>query len=144
MIPPAHAIASFPLQLHNADVKSPSAAVVLVLAVLVWAGVWGVQLMTASSLVPGFEPDPSGYWYVYATLSSALAILLYIAYVSLRVKIHSLLLRRTRRAHLSASEHAEQYLLRREIRERNRPVKGIGGPVPQRWRDYLNERRIED
>ncbi len=144
MIPPVHASPGFPLQLHNADVKSPSAAVVLVLAVLVWAGVWGVQLMTASSLVPGFEPDPSGYWYVYATLSSALAILLYVAYVSLRVKIHSLMLRRTRRARLSASEQAEQYLLRREIRDRNRPIKGTGGPVPRHWIKYLNERRFED
>jgi len=117
---------------------TPSAVAILMVTVLTWSAAWGVQLMWASSLIPGTVTEPSGYWFVYSTIAAAFAVWMYYLYHLLKTKIHSLLLRRTRRAELSGSEIAEQYLLRKEIRERNRPVKGFGGPVPARWTEYLN------
>lgn len=134
MIPPA-AIASHE---RPSKVHTPAAAVVLVITILAWGGTWGFQMMIASALVPGIDADPRGYWFVYSTLAAALAIGLYYSYFYLRVKLHSLFLRRTRRARLTGSEIAEQYLLRKEMRERHRPLKGFGGPVPKHWQDYLN------
>lgn len=120
------------------EVSTPSAVAILMVTVLTWGAAWGVQLMWASSLIPGTVTEPSAYWFVYSTIAAAFAVWMYYLYHLLKTKIHSLLLRRTRRAVLTGSEIAEQYLLRKEIRERNRPVKGFGGPVPARWTEYLN------
>ncbi|MBZ0137869.1 MAG: hypothetical protein K8I27_16025 [Planctomycetes bacterium] len=126
------------LKMHNAEVNTPSAVAILMVTVLTWGAAWGVQLMWASSIIPGSKAEPSGYWFVYSTVAAAFAVWMYYLYNLLKTKVHSLLLRRTRRAQLSGSEVAEQYLLRREIRDRNRPVKGFGGPVPARWTEFLN------
>lgn len=137
MMPPT-AIASHE---RPARVHTPAAVVLIVLAILAWGGAWGIQMMIASALIPGVEADPRGYWFVYSTLAAVLATGLYYAYFYLRVKMHSLFLRRTRRARLTGSEIAEQYLLRKEMRERRRPVNGVGGPVPRHWQEYLNRPR---
>jgi hypothetical protein len=122
----------------QSEVSTPSAVAVLLVAVLTWGAAWGVQLMWASSLVPGTVSEPSGYWFVYSTLAAALTAWMFYLYHLLRTRIHTLLMRRTTKARLTGSEIAQQYLLRKEIRERNRPIKGHGGPVPTRWTEYLN------
>lgn len=118
--------------------QTPTSAVIGIGTVLAFGAMFGGALTIASRGIPLFEGRPTSYWLAYTALSILCVVFLVYAIRILRVKIHSLLLRRTRRAELSGSEIAEQYLLRKEIRERNRPVSGFGGPVPPRWTEYLN------
>lgn len=117
-------------------VQTPAAYSLLLVAVLTFGAAWGVQLALATSAIPGIETQPLAYWFVYSLLAMAGAIGLWVVYRALRQRLALMLSRRNSKARLSASEAAEQYLLRREIRERSRPLKGAGGPCP-RWVDYL-------
>ncbi|MCC7507844.1 MAG: hypothetical protein IT464_00545 [Planctomycetes bacterium] len=124
--------------LHH-GVQTPAAYTLLLIAVLSFGAAWGLQLILATSAIRGLETQPQAYWFVYSLLAGAGAAGLWAAYRTLRQRIALMLSRRTHRASLSASEVAGQYLLRRETRERNRPLHGIGGPCPQHWVSYLQD-----
>lgn len=123
--------------LHH-GVQSPAAYSLLLIAILSFGAAWGVQLILATSAIPGIETQPLGYWFVYALIAAAGVVGARVAYMALRQRIALMLSRRNHKAQLSASEAASQYLLRRETRERSRPLKGAGGPCP-RWVNYLQQ-----
>lgn len=124
--------------LHN-GVQTPAAYSLLLIAVLSFGASWGAQLIIATREIPGIETQPQAYWFVYSLLAGAGAAGLWAAVRTLKQRIALMLSRRTHRACLSASEAAGQYLLRREIRERSRPLRGTGGPCPQHWVNYLQQ-----
>lgn len=119
------------MTLRGGGMQTPSAVVLAIGAVLGFGASFGAQLNLATYQIHGLEVHPSGYWLVYSTIVGGCMVFLIYAVNVLRLKMHSLFLKRTRNARLSGSEIAGQYLLHREIRDRNRPPGGAGGPVPK-------------
>ncbi len=120
-------------------VQTPAAYTLLLVAVLTFGAAWGLQLVLATRAIPGIETQPQAYWFVYSLLAALGVVGMVTACRALGQRIALMLSRRTHRAALSASEVAGQYLLRREIRERSRPLQGTGGPCPQHWVNYLQQ-----
>lgn len=120
------------MNMHTPSTRTPAAASLLFAAALAFGASYGVQMLVIDRAT-GLGADGAGYWYVYSLIAAAGAIGLYWACKLLRTRISALLLRRTHKARLTGSEAARQYLLRREIRERNRPIKGHGGPCSPNW-----------
>jgi hypothetical protein len=125
------------MQTHASEPRTPASATIAFLAVMFFGGVWGMQHIIVNRAT-GFDVHPEFYWLVYAAIALSGVIGLFWSYQLLKLRISMMLAKRNVHAHLDGTEMARQYLYRKETRERNRPVNGFGGPVPQHWKDYLN------
>ncbi|MCA8913014.1 MAG: hypothetical protein KDB82_15040 [Planctomycetes bacterium] len=124
------------MQTHASEPRTPASAAIAFIAVMFFGGAWGLQHIVVNRAT-GFDVHPEFYWLVYGAIGLAGLVGLAWSYHLLKLRIAQMLAKRNVRAHLSGTEMARQYLYRKETRERIRPVNGFGGPVPQRWKDYL-------